>query len=49
LTIKKSETVPVHYASKVESQERRIDPIELSEWARVCKVDPQTILRAMGQ
>jgi transcriptional regulator with XRE-family HTH domain len=37
----------ITYASKVECLERRIDPIELSDWARACNVAPATVIRTL--
>jgi transcriptional regulator with XRE-family HTH domain len=39
---------PHSYVYKVESQNRRIDPIELAQWARGCGVQSQVVLAAMG-
>lgn len=39
---------PLTYASKVESRVRRIDPVELADWARVCGVDSVNVLKAIG-
>jgi transcriptional regulator with XRE-family HTH domain len=39
---------PITFASKVEARERRLDPTEFAEWARVCGVANSEVLRAMG-
>jgi transcriptional regulator with XRE-family HTH domain len=39
---------PHSYVYKVESQNRRIDPVELAQWARACGVRPDEVLTAMG-
>lgn len=39
---------PITYASKVESQVRRVDPTELAEWANACGVDGKEFLSAVG-
>ena len=47
-TLSKRLKRPITYASKVESQVRRIDPVELGDWALACKVNPRDVLAAMG-
>lgn len=39
---------PHSYVYKVESQNRRIDPIELAQWARACGVKPADVLSTIG-
>lgn len=39
---------PYSYVYKVESQNRRIDPIELARWVKACKVKPMEVLEVMG-
>jgi hypothetical protein len=39
---------PITYAGKVEARERRIDPVEMGEWATACGVPTPEVLRAIG-
>jgi transcriptional regulator with XRE-family HTH domain len=33
--------LPQSYVSKIETAERRIDPVECREWARACGITPK--------
>ena len=37
--------LPQSYVSKIETAERRIDPVECATWARACGVDPGEFFR----
>jgi transcriptional regulator with XRE-family HTH domain len=37
--------LPQSYISKIETGERRIDPVECAGWARACGVDPAEFFR----
>jgi transcriptional regulator with XRE-family HTH domain len=39
---------PHSYVHKVETQNRRIDPVELAQWANACGVKSEEVLAAMG-
>lgn len=45
--------LPPSYVGKIETGERRIDPVECVAWARGCKLDPEKLferfVRALGR